>query len=675
MVTVKTLRTIFALFLAFSCLGQAYPAAAALDSWTAIGPGFGSIFTIAINHLEPNILYAGTVGGGIFKSTNSGQAWTAANTGLTDTIVYALAVDSGMPDTVYAGTRDPNTASSGGVFKSTNAGGSWAVTGLNNINYVNALAVDPKTSGTVYAGTYGKGVFKSTKYGQDWSPVNKGLTDASVYALAIDPKTPDTLYAGTKSGVFKSINAGDTWKPVFADKTYIAVYAIAIDPQNSKILYAGTVDPNGSNGAGGIFRSPDGGKTWDPVKASNPGPYIRSLAIDPIHPEIVYAGTGDPTSPTGSAYIYKSINSGTDWKAVWTGANDTSALALAIDPATPGMVYAGLRRHGMIKSLDGGQDWSRANSGLNNTKIYALAIDPTASQTMYAGTWNGVFKTTDLGQNWNLVFVGPAITDIHALAIDPQTPETLYAGTGSGLYKSKNGGVNWSPSGLDGLVIDTLVIDPTTAPAMIYAGTGSGLYKSKDGGGSWKSILCCDAVAVVAIDPTAAGTLYAGTLGAGVSKSINGGVDWTPANVGLGDTSYVNALAIDPTAPATLYAATGNPSATGSPGGVFKSINHGKSWKPSGLSSTRVYSLAIRSVAPVTLFAGTSDSGVFKSLSGGADWQAMNSGLPMFGNFVPVNVLVIDPDSEAALYAGTDGSSSFAGSTFEQKTFLPVVRQ
>ena len=119
--------------------------------------------------------------------------------------IIALAIDPVTPATLYAGT-------SGGVFKSTNGGGNWSAvnTGLTD-TYVCALAIDPATPATLYAGTLGGGVFKSTNGGGDWSAVNTGLTNTCVYALAIDPVTPAILYAGTEGGVFKSTNGGGNW--------------------------------------------------------------------------------------------------------------------------------------------------------------------------------------------------------------------------------------------------------------------------------------------------------------------------------------------------------------------------------------------------------------------------------------------------------------------------------
>ncbi len=143
---------------------------AGINVWPSNGPEGGYIRPLAINPTDPATVYAGASRGGVFQSTDAGASWTAANSGLTNTVVLALAIDPTTPTTLYAGTE-------GGVFKSTDGAGSWtaASSGLTN-TVILALAIDLTTSTTLYAGTNG-GVFKSTNGGGTWSPMNTGLTD------------------------------------------------------------------------------------------------------------------------------------------------------------------------------------------------------------------------------------------------------------------------------------------------------------------------------------------------------------------------------------------------------------------------------------------------------------------------------------------------------------------
>ena len=147
MLRATTLRIVLLIgLLTFLITSQSGTVSAGTNVWTSNGPEGGVIYALAIDPTNPSTLYAGTWGGGVFKSTNGGGNWRAVNTGLTSTNVRALAINPTTPSTLYAG------ASISGVFKSTNGGGNWSAvnTGLSN-NYVSALAIDPTTPSTLYA--------------------------------------------------------------------------------------------------------------------------------------------------------------------------------------------------------------------------------------------------------------------------------------------------------------------------------------------------------------------------------------------------------------------------------------------------------------------------------------------------------------------------------------------
>jgi photosystem II stability/assembly factor-like uncharacterized protein len=143
--------------IALLCLSFANVALAGVNVWTTNGPEGGDVRALAIDPANPATVYVGTFGNGIFKSSNGGGSWTAANVGLTASDVGVLVLDPSAPATLYAGSYG------GGVLKSTNGGASWAPVNVGLTNpYVSALAIDPSATATVYAGTEGGGVFKST---------------------------------------------------------------------------------------------------------------------------------------------------------------------------------------------------------------------------------------------------------------------------------------------------------------------------------------------------------------------------------------------------------------------------------------------------------------------------------------------------------------------------------
>ena len=294
---------------------------------------------------------------------------------------------------------------------------------------VQALGIDPIMPSTLYAGTYGAGVFRSTSGGTDWTAVNTGLTNTVVQALAIDPLTPSTLYAGTGGGVFRSTNSGGTWN----ETNFPGVPTF--DPLTSSTLYAGSY-------GGGVFRSTNSGTDWTAVNTGLTNTVVQALTIDAFTPGTLYTGTGGG--------VFRSSNSGASWSAVNNGLTiyvATGVPVLAIDPHTPSRLYTEIA-HGsdigcggeFFQSTDRGGSWSA--TGPINALVQALAFDPSNPRTLYAGGTGscgysgGVYQSTDSGASWTPINAGLSgnVLNVDALAIDPHRPSTLYAGTGDGVF-------------------------------------------------------------------------------------------------------------------------------------------------------------------------------------------------------------------------------------------------
>jgi photosystem II stability/assembly factor-like uncharacterized protein len=633
--------------------------------WTSGGPYGGDVRALAINPANPATLYAGTLGGGVFKSTDSGATWAVANagtynygSGLTNLAINALAINPSNPATIYAGTN-------GGVFKSADSGGNWvaASLGLSPYSDVNALAIDPATPNTLFAGTEGGGVFKSTDAGNSWAAANTGLTDQVVNVLAINPSTPGTLYAGTSfgRGVFKSTDSGGTWAAANVGLSpYFRVEALAIDPATPSTLYAGT--------DGGVFKSTDSGGTWTAANAGLTSLFVNALAINPSTPTTLYAGT--------YGGVFKSTDSGATWAAANTGLTapyGSSVQALAVSPATPATLYAGTYV-GVFKSNNSGAEWVSTNAGMNNLNVTDLAINPSTPATLFAAANGGVFRSTDSARTWVSANAGLAgVWWMATLAIDPTSPTRLYAASYGAIFKSTDSGGTWSATGpaLPVSGVNTLAIDPVT-PSTLYAGTESdGVFKSIDSGGTWTAadVALEDwHIRALAINPKTPATLYVGTR-SGIFRSTDAGGTWVAASTGLPYLS-VSSLAIDPTTPATIYAGTYS-------GGVFKSIDSGATWTAANaglLSYAGVFALTINPASPHTLYAGTWGGGVFKSTDSGGTWAAVNTGLT---NLI-VNALALDPEGATTLYAGLEGGSVWQMTptpdiTKRSTGFVPIV--
>ena len=675
----KAKRITVTMILAASAL---WPAAASTQNiWTSHGPYGGTITALAIDSQTPTTLYAGTLVGGVYKSVDGGESWQAINTGLADVSTRKGSLTA--PTAPYVPTDQV----------------------LAHL-HVTALAIDPLTPTTVYAGTRSGDVFKSTNGGTSWSALDIGLSIRFIRSLIIDPKAPATIYvsggpvewlpgmpgrlrAFTGGGVLKSNDGGKNWYPINTGlptsmigawgESIPLVASLAINPQAPSVLYA-------ANRAG-LFKTTNGGRKWHAVLGQ---PAVENLelttvVVDPQTPATMYAGAVG-SSPGSSGSVFKSIDGGDRWSAWGTaGLTFSNVRILAIDPRTPTTLFAaadaiwspspfpptggGFTLGGLFKSTDGGRNWRLMNTGLAGF-VHALVGDPQRPDTVYAGmAAGGVYKTTDRGENWRAVNVGLTGLDLSpgALAIDPKTPATVYVATPrGGVFKSADSGDSWQPvntRSINPTPVWVLAIDPIT-PTTIYAGSGgSGVFKSSDGGGSWRSMnaglsdVATSDITALVIDPQTPTTLYLGWVGgpygvpSGVCKSSDAGNSWIAINTGLPDSRVVQALAIALSAPATLYL---NLRYAGAPDiGVYKTTDGGKTWNLIAQNSDVGSVLGVDPRTPDIVYASgvpsREGSGILKSVDGGITWRPINAGLIN----LHVHALAIDPQTPTTLYLGT----------------------
>jgi len=589
-------------------------------AWTNIGPTPAAVESFAIGPQGSGTLFMGSIAGGVRKSVDGGNTWSAVNNGLTNTIVQPLAIDASGPQTVYAGTIG------GGLFKTSDGGASWqnipALAGA-----IASVAADPKRPGVVYAGAFSnlaKGALeKSTDGGATWTSVFSST--ASIFNITIDPGNPDTVYFPTVGhGAYKSTDGGQHWSAMTA-LTPQAVWTLALDPSNSQILYAGTNND-------GVWKSSDAGNTWQQTAPLAPFP-VYSLAVDAAH--IVYAGTT-------AGGVWSSSDGGVTWKP--TGLSSGMALALAFDSA--GALYAGTSSVGAQISHDHGATWTVLNTGVDrvNKLGYGIWIDPKNNQKIFVGDEGmyGLVWSQDGGATWSAVPSSFTARGTRSVAFDPTNSNRIYASglNGDGFFKSTDGGLTWSARhfGSSAVYVISVAVDPLN-PNTIYAGTqNEGFFKSTDNGDTWASIgtTLSGAITYLTVDPTDIGRLFASTATA-FYLSEDGGQSWT--NV-LNMPAWT--VTIDPGDPSTVYATTRTQ-------GVFRSSDGGHTWQ--GIN-TGLTNLTMGSSAPVivdpanrlTLYVG-GNGGVFKSLDGGGHWFAVNSGLTE-----SVSGLAMDPASSAVLY-------------------------
>jgi hypothetical protein len=294
-------------------------------------------------------------------------------------------------------------ASLGGnpAFRTTDGGTHWVGIGAGlRASYVQAFAIDPVSTSTVYAGTHSEGVFKSTDSGATWTATSPDFPAFPVNAMAVD--AAHALYVANDGGLYRSRDQGASWTDL---QLWTPVSSVVVDPVSGTV-YAGAA-------AGyyrqGVFSSANGGDTWRDTGLGNG---VTSLAVSQ---SVVYAGT-----PNG---VFKNIG-GNNWLPA-SGGIQEAVTSVAADPNNPDVVYAGAYS-GTFYTTSGGADWSPV-LGLSGAPVQQIAIAPSDPSTVYVATWYGAAMTRDGGTSWQVA--GPAGTNLYFFAINPLVSTTVY-GTG-----------------------------------------------------------------------------------------------------------------------------------------------------------------------------------------------------------------------------------------------------
>ena len=606
------------------CLGTVQLVLA--ESWEPTGgPTGGYVLCLAVHPTNPNIVYAGTQGGYVYKTTDGGTGWERKKSFGSD--VLSLAIDPQNHTTVYAGTEAV------GLWKTTDSGESWAGPYVSN-NPITALIVDPSDSCILYAGVYGEGVYKSIDCGSNWDQKNVGLTDDEVLSLAIDPTNPQVLYAGTDGYIFKTEDGAETW----VYKKYFGrdVFCIVVDPLSHNVVYAGTEYE--------VRKSIDSGDNWD-----NCGPTARevhSLDINPIFSSILYAGT--------DAGVYKTASGCGSWAQIFTPPGGTIVTAVGVSPSSPDTVYVGCDGEGVFKTTDGGSYWDEVNSRLLNMTVYKVAAHPTQSNILFAGTEiGGIYKSTDGGESWGLEMPLRNVVDF---AFHPDTPETIWAATyGEGVYKSLDGGDSWGASsgGLDyscSKRVWDITVNPFN-PCILYIATDCDAWKSADCGLNWtRTDLTSGRVYSVLCDPTESQTVYAGRQGH-LYKSTDGGSNWQDCSDGIESNDKIKALAANPD---FLYAGGGYIDHHNNPqGGIYITQIGNCTWTKV-LDNVYCSEIVSNPACPDTMYASSFNSGIYRSTTGGFTWEPFNGGLP--DTYREANTIAVNANGEFAFAGFSYGS-------------------
>ena len=370
--------------------------------------------------------------------------------------------------------------------------------------------------------------------------------------------------------------AAQNWRPMGPPGG--DVRALAADPADARVLYMGTTD-------GHIFGSRDGGEHWRILGRAGPrlDAVVTSIVVDRRDPGTLYASTWTRESASEGGGVFRSRNGGRSWQATLEG---HAVRALAQAPSNPDVLVAG-GLDGVYRSPDGGVTWQRISpqSDEELRNFDSLAIDPHRPEIIYVGTFHLPWKTSDAGRHWSPIHEGMIDdSDVLSLVVDQAHPRRVYASACSGIYRSDNAGGLWKK--IQGIPFSArrahVIRQDPLRPATVYAGTTEGLWKTADAGAHWRRVTPYDwvinALAFVRLGEKGGNEsrVVIGTEQLGVLVSDDGGEHFRAANDGFYH-RHILSLALDREHPGRVLAILAN-----APEPVLATDDGGRNWAPLG---------------------------------------------------------------------------------------------
>lgn len=347
--------------------------------------------------------------------------------------------------------------------------------------------------------------------GLKWRSIGPAMTSGRIADFAVNPANTSEWFVGVACGhVWKTTNNGTTFQPVFDGQEVYSIGVVTMDPNNHNVLWVGTGENNHQRALGygnGVYKSLDGGKSWENMGLEE-SRQIGQIVIDPRNSDVVFvAAEGSAWGPGGDRGLYKTTDGGASWNKVLEISENTGINNVVIDPVDPEIMYATSeqrRRHvytkigggpesAVYRSADGGETWIKSMSGLPSVDIGGMGIDvsPADHNVVYliveaAEDKGGFFRSTDRGASWT------KMSDYHSsgqyyneIYCDPVDVDKVYSMETYSKY-TDDGGKTWHNLGRDGRHVDdhALWIDPDDTEHILIGGDG-GVYETFDAGASW----------------------------------------------------------------------------------------------------------------------------------------------------------------------------------------------
>ena len=627
--------------------------------WRNIGPFRGGRSVASTGVVgQPMVYYMGTVGGGIWKTTDDGITWKNVSDGFLKTAtVGAISVSESNPNIVIAGmgehaARGVMTSMGDGVYKSTDAGKTWKHIGLDKTRHISDVIIDPtdpniifvSAQGAQYGASTERGIYKSTDGGDTWKNVLFVDNTTGASGLTMDMTNPTILYAamwqhrrypwtmesgGKNSGIYKSTDSGETWQQLTEGlPKEMGKIGISVSRANPERVFA-VIEAEGEKG--GVYRSDDAGKKWklinkDRINIARSWYYMEIFA-DPLNEDIVYVL---------NAPVTKSIDGGISFTPLPTPHGDNHDLW--IDP---------LNNQRMINSNDGGSNvsnnggksWS-TQENQNTAQFYRVITDNLVPYNVYGGQQDNstvaiASRTNDNGIDWK-DWYAVAGGESAFLAFDPDDPKLIYGGTYQGNIDKWNASTKESKPIKEypelGLSIspenakyrynwNAPIITSPHDRKTIYHG-GNVVFKSTDEGQSW-SVISPDltrnekdkhglggrpftneaaggeiynTLTYLTESPHEEGVIWSGSDDGLVHITKDGGANWSNVTPTDAMEGIINSIEVSPHDPATAYIVLMRYKSMDFENYIYKTTDYGTTWTKitNGITGDNTFTRVVR---------------------------------------------------------------------------------
>ena len=593
-------------------------AAADLSNWTELGPlswsntsgynpGVGRITAIAVEPSSQQIIYAGSPGGGLWKSTNAGSSWSPLGDQFANMEIWAIAIDPNNTNTVYIGN------STGDLYKSTNAGASFSILMNQSSGRVTDILINPNNSSEIFAALRYNGLFKTTNGGSNWTEV----ITSNIEDVEYKPGSTTTVYA-CGDNFYRSTNSGSSFTQVSSGIQASERMKLAVSPANSNYVYI--VQKKGG-GFGYLYRSTNSGVSFTTQSDHTGTNYIGSQGSRDM--AIAVSNTNINEVHIGGFNMYKSTNGGTSFtkECDWYYPNTTSGTYEYVHADIEVMQYIDGRLYvgsdgGIFRSTNAGADFTDISTGMGVHQFYRISSSAADKDIVVGGAQdNGTNTMYGTGHNWRH-WIGADGMDC---ATHPTNSNIMFGCYQfGGMRKSTNGGVS----------LASMVSPP------------------ENGSGNW--------VTPIAIDPNNGNRVYAGYSDLYRHDNSASSGSWVNTSSSFSFSGKLSHIEMCPSNSDVIYVAASSR--------IYKSSNitsASPSWTQLTGTSGTINDIAVDPYNENRVVVVTSYGYVYESTNGGSSWTRIDSGLPSGSK----KTAVLDRSSNKGIYVGLDGVVYFRNNT------------